>query len=111
MYSRLSRYRRVSENAFGILVHRFQIYRSPIRCAPRKAIKFVMATLSLHNWLLTSTGTGPRYKDNCPKTPDGILPFKMQSGNRSSENAQTMRDSLCNFFVNEGARSWQQKLI
>lgn len=70
-----------------------------------------MATLSLHNWLLTSTGNGPRYKDNCPNSPDVILPLGVQAGNRSSVNAQTMRNSLCNFFVNEGARSWQNKFI
>lgn len=71
-------------------------------CSPQKAIKFVMATLSLHNWLLTSSGIGPKYKDNCPKSPDGILPLSTQSGNRSSVDGLTMRDSLCNLCNVDG---------
>lgn len=70
-----------------------------------------MATLSLHNWLLSSTGTGPRYKDNCPDKPDFILPLASQGGNRTPENAQEMRNSLRDFFVGEGSVPWQNNLI
>lgn len=57
-----------------------------------------MATLSLHNWLLSSTGPGANYKDNCPEKPDFILPLSTQGGNRTPENAQEMRNSICDFF-------------
>ena len=39
---RLSRARRVSENAFGIVVHRFQIFLSTIPLEPKKA-EFIFA--------------------------------------------------------------------
>ncbi|KAG0730177.1 Protein ALP1-like [Chionoecetes opilio] len=48
---RLSRARRVSENAFGILVSRFQIFRQPIRTTPERVEKIALATTVLHNYL------------------------------------------------------------
>lgn len=50
---RLSRARRVVENALGILAMRFRIYRRPIMLAPEKVDDIVKATCALHNWLRT----------------------------------------------------------
>lgn len=47
---RLSRARRVSENAFGILVSRFLVYRQPIRTS-KCVTKVVLAPVVLHNYL------------------------------------------------------------
>ena len=52
---RLSRARRVSENAFGILVHRFQIFQSTIPLEPKKAELIVLAFITLHNYLRTKS--------------------------------------------------------
>lgn len=62
---------------------------------------------------MTSTGIGPRYKDDCPPSPapGGIMRLGQQIGNRSSNSAQAMRDSLCEFFNNEGKREWQNDHI
>ncbi|XP_054720872.1 uncharacterized protein LOC129230496 [Uloborus diversus] len=48
---RLSRARRVTENAFGILANRFRVSQSEILTLPVKAISIVMAACSLHNFL------------------------------------------------------------
>lgn len=48
---RLSRARRVVENAFGIMVSRFRIFTRPIDLIPEKADEIVKGTCSLHNWL------------------------------------------------------------
>jgi len=48
---RLSRARRVVENAFGILVWRFVIFSGPIELKPDTTDKVIFAACSLHNWL------------------------------------------------------------
>lgn len=54
---RLSRARRIVENAFGILVSRFRVFEKPIPLPPESADVIVLATCSLHNWLKKSSDT------------------------------------------------------
>ncbi|XP_015375183.1 PREDICTED: uncharacterized protein LOC107169813 [Diuraphis noxia] len=46
---RLSRARRIVENAFGILTSRFRVYEKPISLIPEKVDSIVNATCALHN--------------------------------------------------------------
>ena len=48
---RLSRARRIVENAFGILANRFQIFMQPINLNPEKVETVVVACVCLHNFL------------------------------------------------------------
>jgi hypothetical protein len=48
---RLSRGRRVSENVFGILSNRFRVYSTVLSIKPDNAVKVILATLALHNFL------------------------------------------------------------
>lgn len=50
---RLSRARRIVENAFGILTSRFKIFQKNIKFAPHKARKIMMGSCHLHNYLST----------------------------------------------------------
>lgn len=55
---RLSRARRVSENAFGILTARFRVFTHPIAVSVDTTEKVIKAACALHNWLrLTLTKT------------------------------------------------------
>ncbi len=52
---RLSRARRVSDNAFGLISAVFRVLRKPLLLEPKKAELVVMATICLHNFLRKSS--------------------------------------------------------
>ena len=54
---RLSRARRIVENAFGILANRFRIFMQPIALAPETVEMIVLACCSLHNFLSIRLGS------------------------------------------------------
>lgn len=65
---RLSRARRVVENAFGVLAARFRIFRKPIYACASTVDKIVQASCVLHNWLRTleiQGGNGPEQHTYC----------------------------------------------
>ena len=51
----LSRARLVVENALGILANRFRIFLTPIAAVPETAVKIVLASCILHNFLRTES--------------------------------------------------------
>nr|CAI5851482.1 unnamed protein product [Callosobruchus analis] len=50
---RVSRARRIVENAFGILASRFRIYKTQINLEPKSIEAVVMARCALHNFLMS----------------------------------------------------------
>lgn len=62
---RLSRARRVIENAFGIMTARWRILLSPLQMQPSSAESIVKATVLLHNFLKLNDGSycPPEYVD------------------------------------------------
>jgi len=69
---RLSRARRVVENAFGILSQKFQIYQRTLQSLPENA-DIIFATCILHNYLrdqgvgLSDTGNSANVRINLTK--------------------------------------------
>lgn len=122
---RLSRARRISENAFGILATRFRIFYSMITIHPDRAKIIVRACCALHNLLLsknknlyTPKGTADedklgtispgswRKEHNFSKILD--LPKNKE---RYSKGAQENREIVCNFVNGEGSVPWQWKTL
>lgn len=55
---RLSRTRRISENAFGILANRWRVFRNPFLLSPEKVKMITYAALTLHNFLRSESSSG-----------------------------------------------------
>eukprot|EP00795_Rhopilema_esculentum_P005644 gene5644-10872_t len=132
---RLSRARRVVENAFGILSARWRFLRSPIQAHPEKAIKNVLASVALHNWLKKHEDTQQVYgRFYCPvgytdyEDSHGILHKGTwrnevsESGalqnigkmgtNNYSKAAEYYRSLLADYFLSpQGELPWQYDYI
>uniref|UniRef100_A0A1A8RYV5 DDE Tnp4 domain-containing protein n=1 Tax=Nothobranchius rachovii TaxID=451742 RepID=A0A1A8RYV5_9TELE len=122
---RLSRARRVVENAFGILANRFRVFRTTICLHPDKVVAIVFATLCLHNFLRQQRSdayTPPGYVDSEDANhqlvsgtwrSEGALQSVSASRARNpSVDAKKQRDVLAQYFVSPAGRiSWQENMV
>ena len=53
--------RRISENAFGILVNRWRVFRKPFFLEPEKVKAITLVVLTLYNWLRKESDIGKVY--------------------------------------------------
>lgn len=127
---RLSRARRVSENAFGILSARWRIYHQALLVNVDLAKKYVYATILLHNFLkVQDSNTPPVFR----YIPEGMLDFENSEGEvsggqwrQSNVNIESVRQvggrnytpyaaeirsRFCDFFSNAGALPWQSRIV
>jgi hypothetical protein len=109
---RLSRARRVVENAFGIMSQRFQIFNHPIPLSPDKVEMTTMTACCLHNFLLRDQNSSSTYthQDASSLSADttSMKSIGHQGSNNSSLNAVNVRHKLCNYFNSSiGSVSWQ----
>lgn len=119
---RLSRARRIVENAFGILSNRFQCFHSNMRQPPETVTTIVLACCCLHNIL--------RKRDNILGTladredeEHNLIPGRWRNQqlvdplldpdlNRSTKKAKEQREYLKNYINSpKGAVSWQDRMI
>ena len=128
---RLSRARRVVENAFGILVNRWRVLRGRMLVGPETAEKVVLATCALHNYLTRPDRTCSAYfpagiVDNDDLSTGNIIfgswrndnnstdswQSLAQQGNRGhSASAKAVRDGYRHYFNGVGELSWQNRMI
>lgn len=93
---RLSRARRVVENAFGILAKKWRIYRSPIEMKVETTKCLVLATVILHNYLRTKN-----LPDETMIGPDsevGAFDLLERDTRRSTNEAFEMRNNFVRYF-------------
>ena len=120
----LSRSRRIIENAFGILVARWRIFRQPIIASPENAQVFVKACVALHKFLRVDQSSVycPQgfadSEDNTGKVvccawrnglEDGsMMPITRTASNSYTAHAKALRDRPAKYFVSpSGLVSWQ----
>ena len=122
---RLSRARRVVENAFGIMANRFRIFLTTIDLSPEKVKLIVLASCALHNYLMGSADRQYLYP-GLLDTEDQAT-HQINSGSWRQQqmesvglphnknprvDAKLKRQHLCEYFVSpEGAVEWQLNMI
>lgn len=125
---RLSRARRVVENAFGVLTAKFICLSRTMFCSPTRAQKIVAACCILHNYFLDNTrnfycpsGFADRYDENgvliegdWRKRVNSLTHLQNipQRQMRPSENAKMNRETLKQFVNSaEGSLPWQRQAV
>lgn len=127
---RLSRARRVSENAFGILLSRFRVFERPIALVPETADLIIKSTCALHNWLRKTSGqhylptSSVDVEDptTCTIIPGSwrasvntasfIRLSNLTSSNACKREVKELREMYEKFFCSkEGLLPWQWKWI
>jgi hypothetical protein len=111
---RLSRSRRVVENAFGILTNRFRVFSKPIPLAPHKVEAITMAACCLHNFLMRNSTSQACYVEDVLETAakfDRSDKLSRQGGNRSSDLATEVRNKFTHYFNTIGSVPWQSKAL
>jgi len=114
---RISRARRVVENAFGILSQRFRIFSHAIELDPHKVKIVTMAACCLHNFLLRNSTSAQCYAydifgndNNEAQMCNSFKPVRNQSSNHSSRSASEIRDHFCAYFNSSaGSVEWQER--
>ena len=126
---RLSRARRIVENAFGILASRFRVFHKPVDLLIDTIDLLVHATCVLHNWLRQNSKSNMPYitedviqiesleegrvisGKHYEKARDVFKDIKVTSTNNYSKNAAQLRDELAEKFCTSDPVPWQWKMI
>ncbi|KAL3177528.1 hypothetical protein MRX96_039093 [Rhipicephalus microplus] len=103
---RLSRARRVVENAFGILANHFWCFHTVINASPERVTAIVNAACVRRNFLGSDMSSAP---DSCAETSPAVSMLSVPAASRGRIGAvgAALRDKLCCFFNDKGAVPWQ----
>ena len=100
----------MSENAFGLLVKKFQLFDRAIQQQPINANKAIMAAVVLHNFLREN----PKFSSSSAEDGNGLFPeedvFPEELPDQE-RNPKTVRLNLQEYFCNEGERDFQYERV
>lgn len=108
---RLSRARRVSENAFGLLVKKFRVYERRFSLLPKHVNVIILATCCLHNLLRNDICYWSEEEAQRNVVTEAItdLPY---IGGQAALDAMCVRDQFKRYFVSPtGTVEWQSRVI
>lgn len=130
---RLSRARRVIENAFGIMVAKWRIFKRATIAHPDRMEKYIKAAVVLHNFLKKAeNNVPPEDRSYCPNgfidsrgqengqwrdiiANDGgsmILNIPRMGSNNYTHTASEIRNLFANYFSSDaGSVPWQHDMV
>lgn len=108
---RLSRARRVTENAFGLLSQVFRVFYQPIHIESSTCDDLIVLACCLHNMLrdafMEESGRVFQEYDSKETPVNNIFPIARAGGYANLEGFM-VRAQFKEFFNNEGVVSWQE---
>ncbi|XP_037781859.1 protein ALP1-like [Penaeus monodon] len=118
---RLSRARRVADNAFGILASKFRVLLQPIASKPVFIKDIIFATVVLHNFLQMRNGkpVSPELLQREDQEKGIIISGEWEAVSMESlqpiprgcsNEAKAVRDNFKDYFISTGAVSWQDTM-
>ncbi|KAF0306643.1 hypothetical protein FJT64_002391 [Amphibalanus amphitrite] len=111
---RLSRARRVVENAFGILSQTWRIFRRPLNVNPEHACTIVRTACILHNYVRDqgqADSQQPQQADASGEQVGGLCELGRLGANNFTREAERIRDQFARYFMAEGAVPWQDAAV
>ena len=123
---RLSRARRVSENAFGILANRFRVFLTNIHLLPETVVDVILAGCCLHNLLRRRCGRNYLSPGSIDQedADHRVIPAlwrrnrqQMDNLRRSKDNnpsisSKAIREVLADYFMSQaGEVPWQYDMV
>lgn len=111
---RLSRARRIIENTFGILAHRFRIFFRPIFGDVERVVEITQACVALHNFLIREEDANGWYDfQNDEEVPSSPYFQDVDTGmsRNFAKTAKMVREQFNQYFSNEGAVEWQWERV
>lgn len=107
---RLSRARRVTENAFGILCQVFRIFFTPINLNTDTCDNLIIVACCLHNMLRDAyleKNNSTYYNFDSDQVPSPYMTSFTGHGGFARGDGFEVRDQFMRFFNDEGQVSWQ----
>ncbi len=118
---RLSRARRVIENAFGILANRFRVLHAPLCLSMPNCANVIKACVVLHNFLLSECRQNYLQPADFEEDEQGLPKFtgaehmpglsQLEANRTGNTRARDQRAFLAHYFWNEGAVPFQWKQL
>lgn len=108
---RLSRARRIVENAFGMLTQNFRIFSTPINLNVDLIEHLITVACILHNLIIVERGVPVERSSDMPSNLESIIPVNAL-GNESDPNMELkyrIRDQYKDYFNSNGAVPWQNQ--
>ena len=119
---RLSRARKVVENAFGILAHRWRVFLTKIKLSPDKVTNVILAACCLHNFMVEKNKAGYAAAADLENSDHSVSRGSWRSdaaltilqptpSHNASRNAKLQRDLLANYVNDCGSVPWQDNMV